>query len=39
MNANTMVKAGVAVILITAGTVLGNKAIKQAGKEMIRMVA
>ena len=37
MSANTVVKAGVAVILITAGTVIGNKAIEQAGKEMIRM--
>ena len=37
MSTNTKVKTGVAVILITAGTVLGNKAIKQAGKEMIRM--
>ena len=36
MSANTMTKAVVAVVLVTAGTVLGNKAIKQAGKEMMR---
>lgn len=32
-DANTLVKAGVAVILITAGTVLGKKALEQAGKK------
>lgn len=35
MSTNTIVKAGVAVLLITAGTVLGKKALTQAGKEML----
>lgn len=35
MSTNTKVKAFAAVVLITAGTVLGNTAVKQAGKEML----
>ncbi len=35
-DTNTMVKAFVAVALITAGTYLGNEAMKQAGKKMRR---
>ena len=36
MDVNTVVKAGVAVVLITAGTVLGSKAIEQAGEDLMK---
>jgi len=35
-NMNTIAKAAVAVTLIATGVVVGNKAIKQAGREMLK---